>query len=169
VLKYEKPLPPEDVIRRANVWEEIFKAKDDRKPLRVVVNRHVRDDIYEVLYKDIVKGLLKSSKKHEAGEEVEAAVVIADYTTKTLRTRLYDPKRDRNLAAGEVVECVIKKVSSGGGFIVQIGTIQGIVPKKHIGKAMRYPLRDLRKGKLVCKVLRGGGKRPILKVLDVKL
>ncbi len=169
MLIYEKPLSPEEVIRRAEVWKEIFDAKDKREPVKVVINRHVRDDIYEVFYKDTVKGLLKSPKKHSVGDEVEAIVVISDYTTKTFRTRLYDPERDRRLRVGETVECRVRRVTSNGGFVVAVGNVQGIVPKKHLGKAVRYPLRDLKRGKVVCKVIRAGGKRPVLKIIDVKV
>ncbi|NPA79515.1 MAG: S1 RNA-binding domain-containing protein [Thermotogae bacterium] len=167
MLIYEKPLSPEEVIRRAEVWEEIFKAKDGRRPLKVVINRHVRDDIYEVLYRDTVKGLLKSPKRHEVGEEVEALVVISDYTTKTFRTRLYDPSEI--LTPGDVVEGRVKKVTSSGGFVVLVGNQQCIVPKRHLGKAVKYPLRDLKRGKVICRVLRVSGKRPVLKILDVKI
>ena len=169
VLIYEKPLPPEEVVRRAEVWKEIFDAKDRREPVKVVINRHVRDDIYEVFYKETVKGLLKSPRKHIVGEEVEALVVISDYTTKTFRTRLYDPERDRRLRAGDVVECKVKRVTSSGGFVVAVGNVQGVVPKKHLGKAVRYPLKDLKRGKVVCRVLRSGGKRPVLKIIDVEV
>ncbi len=169
MLIYEKPLSPEEVIRRAEVWKEIFDAKDRREPVKVVINRHVRDDIYEVFYMDVVKGLLKSPKKHTIGEEVDALVVISDYTTKTFRTRLYDPERDRRLRAGDVVECRIRKVTSSGGFVVTVGNVQGIVPKKHLGKAVKYPLKDLKRGRVVCRVIRAGGKRPVLKIIDVKV
>ncbi len=169
MLIYEKPLPPEEVIRRAEVWKEVFEAKDHRRPLKVVINRHVRDDIYEVFYKDVVKGLLKSPKKHEVGEVVEAMVVISDYTKKVFRTRLYDPRRDRKLTVGAVVEGKVKKVSSSGGLIVAVGNVQGVVPKRYIGKAMRYPLKDLKRGTVVCRVVKVGGKRPILKIIDVKV
>ncbi len=169
VLIYEKPLSPEDVIKRAEVWKEIFDAKDRKEPVKVVINRHVRDDIYEVFYKEVVKGLLKSPQQHQVGEEVDAIIVISDYTTKTFRTRLYDPKKDRKLSAGDVVEGRVKKVTSNGGLLVTVGNVQGVVPKRYIGKALKYPLKDLKRGKVICRVVRVGKKRPILKIIDVKI
>jgi ribosomal protein S1 len=169
VLIYEKPLPPEDVIKRAEAWKEIFDAKDRREPVSVVINRHVRDDIYEVFYGEVVKGLLKSPQKHGVGDEVKAMVVIADYTTKTFRTRLYDPQRDKKFSVGDVVEGKVKKVTSNGGLLVAVGNVQCIVPKRYLGKAVKYPLKDLKRGKVVCRVVRVSGKRPILKITDVKI
>ncbi len=168
-MMYDKPLPPDEVVRRAEVWKEVFDAKDGRRPVRVKINRHVRDDIYEVFYKDVVKGLLKSPKQHEVGEEVDAIVVISDYATKTFRTRLYDPERDVILKVGDIVEAKVKRVTNRGGFTVQIRNLTATVPKRYIGKAMRYPIRELRKGRLVCEVVRLGKKGPILRVIDVKI
>lgn len=170
LLIYEKPLSPEEVIKRAEVWDKIFKVKDKGEPVEVVINRHVRDDIYEVLFEDTVKGLLKSPKKHEIGERVKAKVVIADYTTKKFRTKLYVSKGKTNkLKPGNVFIGKVLKVSSDEGLIVNINGRRCYVPRSRIGPAIKYPLKDLKKGKVECLVLRVDGKKVICEILKVRL
>ncbi len=166
---YEKPLNPEEVVKRAEVWEKIFKAKDMGEPVEVVINRHVRDDIYEILFEDTVKGLLKSPKKHEIGERVKAKVIIADYTTKKFRTKLYIPEVETNkFEPGKVFIGRVLKVSSDGGLIVNIKGKKCYVPRNRIGPAIKYPLRGLKKSSVECLILRVDGKKVICEILKVR-
>lgn len=167
LLIYEKPLNPEEVIKRADAWKRIFEAKDKGEPIEVSINRHVRDDIYEVFFENTVKGLLKSPKKHEVGERVKAKVILADYTTKKLRTKLYIP--EEKFEPGKVFVGKVLKVSPDGGFIVNINNRKCYVPKSKIGVAIKYPLRDLKKGTVECLVLKVKGKKVICEILKVRL
>ncbi len=168
LLIYEKPLTPEEVIRRAEVWKEIFRAKDRKEPVEVVVNRHVRDDIYEVFYKDIVKGLMKSPKEHKVGEKVKVRVVIADYTTKTFRTKFYQEKPAK-FKVGDVLTGKVVKVTSKGGLVVIINGHKCLVPRNRIGPALRYPIKDIKRGEVECLILRVEGNRVIAEILGVRI
>jgi len=168
LLIYEKPPTPEEVIKRAEVWKEIFDAKDRKEPLEVVVNRHVRDDIYEILYKDTVKGLMKSPKEHKVGERVKVSVIIADYTTKTFRTKLYQGKPAR-FKVGDVLTGKVLKVTSKGGLIVVINGQKCLVPRNRLGPALRYPIRDIKRGEVECLILRVEGNKVLAEILGVRI
>ncbi|MEO0138446.1 MAG: hypothetical protein ABIL16_03055 [candidate division WOR-3 bacterium] len=169
LLIYEKPLNPEEVIKRAEVWEKIFKAKDNGEPVEVVINRHVRDDIYEILFEDTVKGLLKSPKKHEIGERVKVKVVLADYTTKKFRTKLYVPEgKIGKFEPGKVFIGKVLKVLPDGGLMVNIQGKKCYVPRNRIGPAIKYPIKDLKKGTVECLILRVDGKKVICEILKVR-
>ncbi len=168
LLIYEKPLSPDEVIKRAEAWKKIFKSKDHGEPVEVVINRRVRDNIYEVFFEDIVKGLLKSPKEHTQGEKVKAYVVMADYTTKTFRTKLHAP-RDNVLEPGNILMGKVLKVASNGGIIVLIKGRKCFVPRNRIGPAIRYPLRDIKRGEVECLILKVQDRKVVAEILNVRV
>ena len=167
LLAYEKSPSPEEVIKRAEAWGKIFSAKDKGEPIEVVITRKVKPQIYEILFEDTVRGLLKSPEEHNIGETVKAKIVIADYVKKKLRTKLY--KEERVLKVGSVVRGKVLKVSSGGNLVVSVEGKKVYIPKNRLGPARTFSLKDLKKGEVECLILRVDRGKVIGEILRVRI
>ena len=167
LLAYEKSPSPEEVIKRAQIWKKIFEAKDKGEPIEVVITKKVKPQIYEILFEDVVRGLLKSPNEHNIGEVVKAKIVIADYTTKKLRTKLY--KEEKVLPPGTIVQGKVLKASGDGGLVVLARGKKVHIPKNKLGPARSLLFRDLKKGEVECLILRVEGKRTIGEILKVRI
>jgi ribosomal protein S1 len=167
LLAYEKSPSPEEVIKRAEAWGKIFSAKDKGEPIEVVITKKVKPQIYEILFEDTVRGLLKSPEEHNIGETVKAKIVIADYVKKKLRTKLY--KEERVLKVGSVVRGKVLKVSGDGGFVVSVEGKKVYIPKNRLGPARTFSLKDLKKGEVECLILRVDRGKVIGEILRVRI
>jgi ribosomal protein S1 len=167
LLAYEKSPSPEEVIKRAEAWGKIFSAKDKGEPIEVVITKKVKPQIYEILFEDTVRGLLKSPEEHNIGEKVKAKIVIADYVKKKLRTKLY--KEERVLKVGSVVRGKVLKVSGDGGFVVSVEGKKVYIPKNRLGPARTFSLKDLKKGEVECLILRVDRGKVIGEILRVRI
>ena len=167
LLAYEKSPSPEEVIKRAEAWGKIFSAKDKGEPIEVVITKKVKPQIYEILFEDTVRGLLKSPEEHNIGETVKAKIVIADYVKKKLRTKLH--KEERVLKVGSVVRGKVLKVSSGGNLVVSVEGKKVYVPKNRLGPARKFSLKDLKKGEVECLILRVDRGKVIGEILRVRI
>jgi len=167
LLAYEKSPSPEDVIKRAEAWGKIFSAKDKGEPIEVVITKKVKPQIYEILFEDTVRGLLKSPKEHNIGETVKAKIVIADYVKKKLRTKLY--KEERVLKVGSVARGKVLKVSGDGGLVVSVEGKKVYIPKNRLGPARTFSLKDLKKGEVECLILRVDRGKVIGEILRVRI
>jgi ribosomal protein S1 len=167
LLAYEKSPSPEEVIKRAEAWGKIFSAKDKREPIEVVITKKVKPQIYEILFEDTVRGLLKSPEEHNIGETVKAKIVIADYVKKKFRTKLY--KEERVLKVGSVVKGKVLKVSGDGGLVVSVEGKKVYIPKNRLGPARTFSLRDLKKGEVECLILRVDRGKVIGEILRVRI
>jgi ribosomal protein S1 len=167
LLAYEKSPSPEEVLKRAEAWGKIFSAKDKGEPIEVVITKKVKPQIYEILFEDTVRGLLKSPEEHNIGETVKAKIVIADYVKKKLRTKLY--KEERVLKVGSVVRGKILKVSGDGGLVVSVEGKKVYIPKNRLGPARTFSLKDLKKGEVECLILRVDRGKVIGEILRVRI
>jgi ribosomal protein S1 len=167
LLAHEKSPSPEEVIKRAEVWGKIFSAKDKGEPIEVVITKKVKPQIYEILFEDTVRGLLKSPEEHNIGETVKAKIVIADYVKKKLRTKLY--KEERVLKVGSVVRGKVLKVSSGGGLVVSVEGKKVYIPKNRLGPARTFSLKDLKNREVECLILRVDRGKVIGEILRVRI
>jgi ribosomal protein S1 len=167
LLAYEKSPSPEEVIKRAEAWEKIFSAKDKGEPIEVVITKKVKPQIYEILFEDTVRGLLKSPEEHNIGETVKAKIVIADYVKKKLRTKLY--KEERVLKVGSVARGKVLKVSGDGGLVVSVEGKKVYIPKNRLGPAKTFSLKDLKKGEVECLILRVDRGKVIGEILRVRI
>jgi len=171
LLAYEKSPSPEEVIKRAEAWGKIFSAKDKGEPIEVVITKKVKPQIYEILFEDTVRGLLKSPQEHNIGETVKAKIVIADYVKKKLRTKLY--KEERVLKVGSVARGKVLKVSGDGGLVVSVeGKVEGkkvYIPKNRLGPARTFSLKDLKNGEVECLILRVDRGKVIGEILRVRI
>jgi ribosomal protein S1 len=167
LLAYEKSPSPEEVIKRAEAWGKIFSAKDKGEPIEVVITKKVKPQIYEILFEDTVRGLLKSPEEHNIGETVKAKIVIADYVKKKLRTKLY--KEERVLKVGSVARGKVLKVSGDGGLVVSVEGKKVYIPKNRLGPARTFSLKDLKEGELECLILRVDRGKVIGEILRVKI
>jgi len=165
LLAYEKSPLPEEVIKRAEAWGKIFSPKDKGEPIEVVITKKVKPQIYEILFEDIVRGLLKSPEEHNIGETVKAKIVIADYVKKKLRTKLY--KEERVLKVGSVARGKVLKVSGDGGLVVSVEGKKVYIPKNRLGPARTFSLKDLKKGEVECLILRVDRGKVIGEILRV--
>lgn len=167
LLAYEKSPSPEEVLKRAEAWGKIFSAKDKGEPIEVVITKKVKPQIYEILFEDTVRGLLKSPEEHNIGEKVKAKIVIADYVKKKLRTKLY--KEERVLKVGSVVRGKVLKVSGDGGLVVSVEGKKVYIPKNRLGPARTFSLKDLKKGEVECLILRVDRGKVIGEILRVRI
>jgi ribosomal protein S1 len=167
LLAYEKSPSPEEVLKRAEAWGKIFSAKDKGEPIEVVITKKVKPQIYEILFEDTVRGLLKSPEEHNIGEKVKAKIVIADYVKKKLRTKLY--KEERVLKVGSVVRGKVSKVSGDGGLVVSVEGKKVYIPKNRLGPARTFSLKDLKKGEVECLILRVDRGKVIGEILRVRI
>jgi ribosomal protein S1 len=167
LLAYEKSPSPEEVIKRAEAWGKIFSAKDKGEPIEVVITKKVKPQIYEILFEDTVRGLLKSPEEHKIGDKVKAKIVIADYVKKKLRTKLY--KEERVLKVGSVVRGKVLKVSGDGGIVVSVEGKKVYIPKNRLGPARTFSLKDLKKGEVECLILRVDRGKVIGEILKVRI
>lgn len=167
LLAYEKSPSPEEVIKRAEAWGKIFSAKDKGEPIEVVITKKVKPQIYEILFEDTVRGLLKSPEEHNIGETVKAKIVIADYVKKKLRTKLY--KEERVLKVGSVARGKVLKVSGDGGLIVSVEGKKVYIPKNRLGPVRTFSLKDLKKGEVECLILRVDRGKVIGEILRVRI
>jgi len=167
LLAYEKSPSPEEVIKRAEAWGKIFSAKDKGEPIEVVITKKVKPQIYEILFEDTVRGLLKSPEEHNIGEKVKAKIVIADYVKKKLRTKLY--KEEKVLKVGSVARGKVLKVSGDGGLVVSVEGKKVYIPKNRLGSARTFSLKDLKKGEVECLILRVDRGKVIGEILRVRI
>jgi ribosomal protein S1 len=165
LLAYEKSPSPDEVIKRAEAWGKIFSAKDKGEPIEVVITKKVKPQIYEILFEDTVRGLLKSPEEHNIGETVKAKIVIADYVKKKLRTKLY--KEEKVLKVGSVARGKVLKVSGDGGLVVSVEGKKVYIPKNRLGPARTFSLKDLKKGEVECLILRVDRGKVIGEILRV--
>jgi hypothetical protein len=167
LLAYEKSPSHDEVIKRAEAWGKIFSAKDKGEPIEAVITKKVKPQIYEILFEDTVRGLLKSPEEHNIGETVKAKIVIADYVKKKLRTKLY--KEERVLKVGSVVRGKVLKVSGDGGLVVSVEGKKVYIPKNRLGPARTFSLKDLKNGEVECLILRVDRGKVIGEILRVRI
>ncbi|MEO0202117.1 MAG: S1 RNA-binding domain-containing protein [candidate division WOR-3 bacterium] len=135
-------LSPEEIIQRAKKWEIVFDAYDNKRDLKVRIEKKIKKGyLVRILDLDLI-GYLKTKKKFNINDEVFAVITSADYITKQIELRLSD-----SLLNEEKILKVLKKAKktnkpvkakiinvSNSGFEVLILGQRGFVPPSHIPK-----------------------------------
>ncbi len=132
---------PEAIIRRAELWGEVFKAKDRGEVVVVRVKREVRGGYVVSLPWEGLDGFLYSPRERfEEGAEVKARISQANYLTKEIKLRVAkDPEKIRKAleelkAHKEKGEPVRVRVRSAvkGGLLAEYKGVKVFIPEKQM-------------------------------------
>jgi|DewCreStandDraft_1066081.scaffolds.fasta_scaffold03044_7 ribosomal protein S1 len=135
-------LSPEQIIERAKKWEIVFDLYDNQRPINVIVERKVKEG-YIVKLKDLdLTGYLKTKKKLEIDQEVEAVIITANYLTKKIElkptnSKINEKKIFKILKKSKKNNIPIKaKILNvmNGGFEISVFGQRGFIPPSHIPK-----------------------------------
>jgi len=135
-------LSPEQVIERAKKWEIIFDLYDNQKPISVIVEKKVKEG-YVVKLKNLdLVGYLKTKKKLEINQEIEAIIISANYLTKKIElkpanSKINEKKIFKILKKSKKNNIPIKaKILDviNGGFEISVLGQKGFIPPSHIPK-----------------------------------
>lgn len=132
---------PEAIMRRAQLWGEVFRAKDQGQVLRVVVQERVRKGYLVALPWDDIKAFLPSQEELPEGLELEARITAANYVTKEIRVKRVIPKEAiqeimeelrEAQRRGETVRVRLRSVVQNGALVEYKG-IKAFVPQSKLG------------------------------------
>ncbi|MEO0140963.1 MAG: S1 RNA-binding domain-containing protein [candidate division WOR-3 bacterium] len=130
---------PESIMRRAQLWGEVFAAKDQGKVIKVQVMKPVRGGYMVELPWGLVGFLHCYDRELPEGHETEARITVADYVSKEIKLK---PIRDKGEveralsalreahAKGSVVKATLRSIVRGG-FLVDIMGIKAFLPSSH--------------------------------------
>ena len=135
-------LSPEQIIERAKKWEIIFDLYDNQKPITVIIEKKIKDG-YLVKIKNLdLVGYLKTKKRLEINQEIEAIIISANYLTKKIElkpsnSKINEKKIFKILKKSKKNNVPIKaKILNviNGGFEISIFGQRGFIPPSHIPK-----------------------------------
>ncbi len=135
-------LPPEEVIRRARIWGEIFDAKDNRKTVKAIVLKKLKAS-YKVVLKDWnVEARLVTKKDYKEGDEVSCLIKSANYVSKQIVLKDADYEEEERKILSKILKAKEKNRTmkaqvigvSNGSLIIDILGQKGVVPPAHIPK-----------------------------------
>jgi len=127
---------PEHIMHRAQLWGEVFAAKDKGEVLTVQVVKPVRGG-YMVQLPCGLTGFLHCFDRGIAeGEELEARITVADYVSKEIKLkRIRDRQEMENtmeelraaLKDGRILMATVRSVVRGG-MLVDIMGLKAFIP-----------------------------------------
>ena len=130
---------PESIMRRAQLWGEVFAAKDQGQVIKVHVMKPVRGGYMVELPWGLTGFLHCYDRELAEGHETEARITVADYVSKEIKLK---PVRDSRevektldvlkeaLGSGEVVTATLRSIVKGG-LLVDIMGIKAFLPSSH--------------------------------------
>lgn len=130
---------PESIMRRAQLWGEVFAAKDQGQVIKVQVMKPVRGGYMVELPWGLTGFLHCYDRELSEGHETEARITVADYVSKEIKLR---PVRDNReiertletlkqaMNAGQVIDATLRSVVKGG-LLVDIMGIKAFLPSSH--------------------------------------
>jgi len=130
---------PESIMRRAQLWGEVFAAKDQGQVIKVQVKKQVRGGYMVELPWGLTGFLHCYDRELPEGHETEARITVADYVSKEIKLK---PVRDRReventlellreaLRSGRVIRATLRSVVKGG-MLVDIMGIKAFLPSSH--------------------------------------
>mgnify|MGYP000187186895 CR=1 FL=1 len=135
-------LSPEQIIERAKKWEIVFDLYDNQKSISVIIEKKFKGG-YIVKLKDLdLTGYLKTKKKLEINQEIEAIIINANYLTKKIELKLANSKINE-----KKIFKILKKSKKdnipirakilnviNGGFEISVFGQRGFIPPSHIPK-----------------------------------
>ncbi len=135
-------LSPEQVIERAKKWEIIFDAYDNKKQVKVKIEKKLEKGyIVRILDLDL-KGYLKTKKDFNVDDEVLAFITSANYIDKKIELKLSTEmtSKEKNLRIlkkakknNTTLKAKIINVANSG-FEISILGQKGFIPPSHIPK-----------------------------------
>ena len=138
---------PEAIIRRAQLWGEVFKAKDRGEVLVVKVKREVRGGYVVSLPWEGLEGFLYAPRERfEEGREVKARISQANYLTKEIKLRVAkDPEKVRRALEelkgykerGEPVLVRVRSVVKGG-LLAEYKGLKVFIPERQMPPSDDY-------------------------------
>lgn len=155
-------LSPEEVIERARKWGEIFRYKDEKKPVKAVITKKLKASYKVYIPQWDVEGRLLSKKNYEEGQEVEVVINTANYVTRQLTFKEAEYVHNeteilsRILRAKERNQPITASVVaiSHGGLVLDIMGQKGYVPPSHIPKKYSDNVSSLVGRTIKVKILR---------------
>lgn len=135
-------LSPEQVIERAKKWEIVFNMYDNKKEVKIKIEKKVKGG-YIVNIVDLdIKGLLKTKKHFNENDETYGIITSANYVNKHIELKLFS-----SLMSKEKILKILKKAKNSnkpiksrivnvhnGGFEISILGLKGFIPPSHITK-----------------------------------
>jgi|GEM_PF-1954395 ribosomal protein S1 len=130
---------PESIMRRAQLWGEVFAAKDQGRVIKVQVVKPVRGGYMVELPWGLTGFLHCYDRELPEGGETEARITVADYVSKEIKLKpVRDSKEvEKTLEAlreahrnGKVVKATLRSVVKGG-MLVDIRGIKAFLPSSH--------------------------------------
>lgn len=130
---------PESIMRRAQLWGEVFAAKDQGHVIKVHVMKPVRGGYMVELPWGLTGFLHCYDRDLSEGHETKARITVADYVSKEIKLK---PVRDSHevaktleflkeaLSKGTVVTATVRSIVKGG-FLVDIMGIKAFLPSSH--------------------------------------
>ena len=135
---------PEFIMRRAQLWGEVFAAKDKGQVLKVKVIKQVKGG-YTVELPCGLHGFLHClDKTLVEGDEMEARITVADYVSKEIKLKRVRDRKETEQALElmrdaqknkRVIHAILRSVVKGG-FLVEIMGLKAFIPNS------QSPLKD---------------------------
>ncbi len=132
---------PEAIIRRAQLWEHVFRAKDRGEVLLVRVKREVRGGYVVSLPWEELEGFLYAPRERfEEGAEVKARISQANYLTKEIKLRVAkDPEKIKKALEelrgfkerGEPVKVRVRSAVKGG-LLAEYKGVKVFIPERQM-------------------------------------
>lgn len=130
---------PESIMRRAQLWGEVFAAKDQGQVIKVQVMKPVRGGYMVELPWGLTGFLHCYDRKLAEGHEAEARITVADYVSKEIKLKPIRDSREvektldvlkEAMNSGDVITATIRSVVKGG-ILVDIMGIKAFMPSSH--------------------------------------
>ncbi len=130
---------PESIMRRAQLWGEVFAAKDQGQVIKVHVMKPVRGGYMVELPWGLTGFLHCYDRELSEGHETEARITVADYVSKEIKLRPVRDSREvektletlrQAMNTGRVINATVRSVVKGG-LLVDIMGIKAFLPSSH--------------------------------------
>ncbi len=130
---------PESIMRRAQLWGEVFAAKDQGQVIKVQVMKPVRGGYMVELPWGLTGFLHCYDRELSEGHETEARITVADYVSKEIKLRPVRDSREvektldtlkQAMNTGQVINATLRSVVKGG-LLVDIMGIKAFLPSSH--------------------------------------
>ncbi|MCS7244764.1 MAG: S1 RNA-binding domain-containing protein [candidate division WOR-3 bacterium] len=135
-------LAPEQIIERAKKWEIVFDMYDNKKEVKIKIEKKVKGG-YVVNIVDLdIKGFLKTKKHFNENDETYGIITSANYINKHIELKLSDSLMDKQkiLKILRKAKNTNRSIKSrivnvhNGGFEISILGQKGFIPPSHIPK-----------------------------------
>ncbi len=126
-------------MRRAQLWGEVFAAKDQGQVIKVHVMKPVRGGYMVELPWGLTGFLHCYDRELSEGHETEARITVADYVSKEIKLRPVRDSREvektletlrQAMNTGRVINATVRSVVKGG-LLVDIMGIKAFLPSSH--------------------------------------